>query len=49
MRGPTVKNLFNVTQKLIQEQRLENSGASKLGNNSMEKLSLVNDEETNNL
>ena len=48
---PTVKKLFDVTQKLIQEQRLEISGVSEIscGTTPWEKLSPVNDEEVINL
>ena len=44
---PSVQKLFDVTQKLIREQKLEISGVSELscGNSTWEKLSLVTDEE----
>ena len=47
---PTVKKLFEVTQKLIREQRLEISGVSEISweTSLWERLSLVNDEEVVN-
>ena len=44
---PTVQKLFDVTQRLISEQKLEISGVSELswGTSTCETLSLVNDEE----
>ena len=44
---PTVQKLFDVTQKLIREQKLEISRVSELcwGNFTCEKLALVDDEE----
>ena len=48
---PTVKKLFEVTQKLIQEPRLEISRVSEIswGTSPWERLSLTNDEEVINL
>ena len=44
---PTVQKLFDVTQKLIREQKLEISGVSEScwGNSTLEKLALADDEE----
>ena len=48
---PTVKKLFDVTQRLIQEQRLEIPGVSEISSATSlwERLSLNNDEEIINL
>ena len=44
---PTVQKLFDVTRRLISEQKLEISGVSELswGTSTWERLSLANDEE----
>ena len=46
---PTVKKLFDVTQRLIEEQRLEISGVSEIcsATSTWKRLSLKNDEESN--
>ena len=48
---PIVKNLFEVSQRLIREQRLEFSGVSEIswGTSPWRRLSVVNDEEVINL